>query len=90
MMRNMVKAVTLITTSTALNVALSLVGFVIFYSTLAVVDVFLMARTIRQGPDGLGHWPSPAAVALAPHDDALSHGGKAAAFSRRLWSKQPV
>jgi cytochrome d ubiquinol oxidase subunit I len=37
------------------NVWLSLLGFVVFYSGLAVVDVFLMARTIRRGPDGLGY-----------------------------------
>jgi cytochrome bd ubiquinol oxidase subunit I len=51
----------------ASNVALSLAAFVIFYSALAVVDVYLMVRTIRRGPDGLGYWPShlqlsPAAV----------------------------
>jgi cytochrome bd ubiquinol oxidase subunit I len=39
------------------NVWLSLLGFVIFYTALAVVDVFLLARTIRRGPDGLGYWP---------------------------------
>jgi cytochrome d ubiquinol oxidase subunit I len=37
------------------NVWLSLLGFVVFYTGLAVVDVFLMARTIRRGPDGLGY-----------------------------------
>ncbi len=39
------------------NVWLSLLGFVIFYTVLAVVDVVLMARTIRRGPEGLGYWP---------------------------------
>ncbi len=39
------------------NVWFSLLGFVIFYTALAVVDVVLMARTIRRGPDGLGYWP---------------------------------
>jgi cytochrome d ubiquinol oxidase subunit I len=29
----------------------SLIGFVVFYSTLAIVDVFLMLRVIRQGPE---------------------------------------
>jgi cytochrome bd ubiquinol oxidase subunit I len=48
----------------ASNVALSLSGFVIFYSALAVVDVYLLARMIRRGPDGLGYWPeAPAATA---------------------------
>jgi cytochrome d ubiquinol oxidase subunit I len=37
------------------NVWFSLLGFVVFYTGLAVVDVFLMARTIRRGPDGLGY-----------------------------------
>ncbi|HEY6927246.1 MAG TPA: cytochrome ubiquinol oxidase subunit I [Steroidobacteraceae bacterium] len=41
----------------ATHVLLSLTGFVVFYSALAVVDVFLMVRTVRRGPDGLGHWP---------------------------------
>lgn len=39
------------------NVAASLAGFIIFYSALAAVDAYLMARTIRQGPEGLGYWP---------------------------------
>jgi cytochrome bd ubiquinol oxidase subunit I len=39
------------------NVWLSLLGFVVFYTALAVVDAFLMVRTIRRGPDGLGYWP---------------------------------
>jgi cytochrome d ubiquinol oxidase subunit I len=33
---------------------LSLLGFVLFYSVLAVVDVFLLVRTIRQGPPKAG------------------------------------
>jgi cytochrome d ubiquinol oxidase subunit I len=39
------------------NVLLSLTGFAIFYSALAVVDVFLLLRMVRRGPDGLGYWP---------------------------------
>jgi cytochrome bd ubiquinol oxidase subunit I len=39
------------------NVLLSLLGFVVFYSSLAAVDVYLMTRMIRRGPDGLGYWP---------------------------------
>jgi cytochrome d ubiquinol oxidase subunit I len=42
------------------NVWLSISGFVIFYTALAVVDAYLMTRMIRRGPDGLGYWP-PAA-----------------------------
>ena len=40
------------------NVWASLLGFVLFYSALAVVDALLMARTIKRGPDGLGYWPA--------------------------------
>ncbi len=32
------------------NVAITLVGFVVFYSTLAVVDVYLMLKTVKAGP----------------------------------------
>jgi cytochrome d ubiquinol oxidase subunit I len=39
------------------NVWLSLAGFVVFYSALAIVDAYLMVRTVRQGPEGLGYWP---------------------------------
>jgi len=39
------------------NVWLSLAAFVVFYSALAVVDVYLLVRMIRRGPDGLGYWP---------------------------------
>ncbi len=45
----------------ASNVWMSLLGFVVFYSALAVVDVYLMLRMIRRGPEGLGYWPKPAA-----------------------------
>jgi cytochrome d ubiquinol oxidase subunit I len=55
------------------NVVLSLVGFVVFYSALAVVDVYLMARTVRQGPDGLGFWP-PGHGAAAPGERAAGTG----------------
>ena len=33
------------------HVIFSLIGFVVFYSTLAIVDVFLMLRVVRQGPE---------------------------------------
>jgi cytochrome d ubiquinol oxidase subunit I len=36
---------------------MSLIGFMVFYTSLAVVDIYLMVRMIRQGPDGLGYWP---------------------------------
>ena len=41
----------------AAQVWTSLVGFVLFYTALAVVDAFLMVRYARKGPDGLGMWP---------------------------------
>jgi cytochrome d ubiquinol oxidase subunit I len=38
------------------NVLFSLLGFVLFYSGLAVADLYLMVKYIRLGPDGtLGH-----------------------------------
>jgi len=39
------------------NVLLSLSGFAIFYTALAVIDVYLLLRMIRRGPEGLGYWP---------------------------------
>jgi cytochrome bd ubiquinol oxidase subunit I len=53
-----------VSTGAAGNVLLSILGFVVFYSALAVVDIYLMQRTIRRGPDGLGIWP-PAAAEVA-------------------------
>ena len=41
------------------NVLASLTGFIVLYSGLAVVEVYLMVRTIRRGPEGLGYWPRP-------------------------------
>jgi cytochrome d ubiquinol oxidase subunit I len=46
-----------VSTKPASNVIASLSGFVVFYSALAAVEIFLMLRMIRRGPDGLGHWP---------------------------------
>ena len=56
------------------NVWLSLLGFVVFYSALAVVDGFLIVRTVRQGPDGLGYWP----VEPVPAPEPLPGGGVSA------------
>ena len=39
------------------NVWFSLAAFVIFYSALAIVDAYLLIRTVRRGPDGLGYSP---------------------------------
>ena len=41
------------------QVLFSLIGFVVFYTALAVVDAVLMLRYARKGPDGLGMWPQP-------------------------------
>ena len=46
-----------VSTRSAATVWMSLLGFVVFYTALAAVDVYLMVRMIRQGPDGLGYWP---------------------------------
>jgi cytochrome d ubiquinol oxidase subunit I len=55
-----------VSTTSATNVWMSLLGFVAFYTALAAVDIYLMIRMIRQGPDGLGYWPEPVASALSP------------------------
>jgi cytochrome d ubiquinol oxidase subunit I len=46
-----------VSTRSAATVWMSLIGFIVFYTSLAVVDIYLMVRMIRQGPDGLGYWP---------------------------------
>jgi cytochrome bd ubiquinol oxidase subunit I len=55
-----------VSTTTSANVWLSLGGFFIFYTALAAVDLFLMIRMIRLGPDGLGYWPEPPPNSIAP------------------------
>jgi cytochrome d ubiquinol oxidase subunit I len=47
----------------AANVWVTLVGFVAFYSVLLVVDLYLMAKTIKAGPDAL----LAPDLALRPH-----------------------
>ena len=44
----------------ASDVIVSLAGFVIFYSVLAIVELFLMVRTVRLGPEELAALPEPA------------------------------
>jgi len=46
-----------VSATSAGNVWMSLIGFTVFYTALLVVDVFLMQRMIRRGPEGLGYWP---------------------------------
>ncbi|MGO9934538.1 MAG: cytochrome ubiquinol oxidase subunit I [Steroidobacteraceae bacterium] len=55
-----------VSTRSAATVWTSLIGFIVFYTMLAAVDVYLMVRMIRQGPDGLGYWPEPNAHPTAP------------------------
>jgi cytochrome d ubiquinol oxidase subunit I len=50
----------------AANVWVTLIGFIVFYSTLAVVDLYLMARTVKAGPSAnlpAGHPRNQLAVA---------------------------
>jgi cytochrome d ubiquinol oxidase subunit I len=54
------------------NVWFSLLGFVIFYTALAVVDALLIVRTVRRGPDGLGYWPTQPARSPALAGTELS------------------
>ncbi|HET7064985.1 MAG TPA: cytochrome ubiquinol oxidase subunit I [Rudaea sp.] len=49
------------------QVLFSLIGFVVFYTSLAVVDVVLMLKYTRHGPDGLGMWPP------APRDEGADY-----------------
>ena len=44
------------------NLWLSLAGFVLFYSALAVVEFYLMIKYIRSGPDGLPQIKIPEGV----------------------------
>jgi len=49
------------------NVLFSLIGFVLFYSGLAVADVYLMVKYIRLGPDGtIGHPVAAAGEMVTP------------------------
>jgi cytochrome bd ubiquinol oxidase subunit I len=55
---------------TAGQVWTSLGGFVLFYTALAVIDVVLMLKFARKGPDGLGLWP-PGQPSSAPIGSAI-------------------
>ena len=48
------------------EVALSLTGFMVFYTALAVVDVYLMVRTVRAGPQSMEPAPDTARAAAHP------------------------
>lgn len=49
------------------EIVISLCGFVLIYSTLAVVEVWLLRKVILKGPTDIagGHQPDPSSVALA-------------------------
>ncbi len=49
-----------VSSTSSTQVMASLAGFVVLYTGLAVVDVVLMQRVIRKGPDGLDFWPAGA------------------------------
>jgi len=46
-----------VSSTSSAQVLASLIGFVVLYTGLAVVDVMLMLRAIRSGPDRLKFWP---------------------------------
>jgi cytochrome d ubiquinol oxidase subunit I len=50
----------------AMQVSTSLIGFVVFYTALAIVDALLMLKYARKGPDGLGMWPVTALAESNP------------------------
>jgi cytochrome d ubiquinol oxidase subunit I len=47
------------------DVLITLIGFVVFYSTLLVVDVYLMTKAIKAGPPEVEDEPYPAFTRLA-------------------------
>jgi cytochrome d ubiquinol oxidase subunit I len=49
------------------QVLTSIGGFVLFYTALAIVDVWLMLKFTRKGPDGLGIWPHNPTLANSGH-----------------------
>jgi cytochrome bd ubiquinol oxidase subunit I len=48
----------------ASDVLISLAAFVVFYSALLVVELYLMVRTIRHGPDQVAAMPAPARILM--------------------------
>ena len=47
------------------DVLITLIGFVVFYSTLLVVDIYLMTKAIKAGPPEVADEPHPAFTRLA-------------------------
>jgi cytochrome d ubiquinol oxidase subunit I len=46
-----------VSSTSAAQVTTSLIGFVVLYTGLAVVDVMLMLRAVKAGPDRMKLWP---------------------------------
>jgi cytochrome d ubiquinol oxidase subunit I len=61
-----------VSSTSSAQVTGSLIGFVVLYTALAVVDVYLMRKMIKSGPEGLRLWPLPAAPAT--HDVPATDG----------------
>ncbi|MCA1974211.1 MAG: cytochrome ubiquinol oxidase subunit I, partial [Caenispirillum sp.] len=54
------------------QVLFTLIGFIVFYSTLAIVDVFLMTKYVRMGPaEALGVPPRDVPTLREPRADAF-------------------
>ena len=52
-----------VSSTSAANVLFSLIGFVIFYSSLLIVDLYLLTKYIRLGPEATANTPSLAEAA---------------------------
>ena len=61
-----------VSSTSSAQVTGSLVGFVVLYTSLLVVDIFLMRRMVKAGPEGLKLWPLP--DAQLAHDTHASAG----------------
>ena len=61
-----------VSSTSSAQVTGSLVGFVVLYTSLLVVDIFLMRRMVKAGPEGLKLWPLP--DAQLAHDTHASGG----------------
>ncbi len=55
-----------VSTLSAGSVLTTLIGFLLFYSALLVVDVYLMAKAIRLGPVSSSATPTPIIVSPLP------------------------
>ncbi len=61
-----------VSSTSSAQVTGSLVGFVVLYTSLLAVDIFLMRRMVKAGPEGLKLWPLP--DAQLAHDTHASAG----------------